>query len=147
MCSVTRSDAGRAGNLEALGVSGYVPVEKVVGFSAFELVAHTRILGFASMGETHRTCPSPPDHGRAMAEVFEVLADIETAIAHAQQARKRLWNSRDENDLEFALDEAVSMLQIVTARLHDDIAIAISDNDIRTLALGNIWTMRSYTMV
>ena len=59
-------------------------------------------------------------HERAMAEVSDVLLNLEHTLARARKARKRLGLSAAEHNARLALDDAVGSLDDARKRLQKD---------------------------
>lgn len=64
---------------------------------------------------------------RAMAEVSDVLLNLEHTLARAKKARKRLASGVEGHNARLALDEAVTSLEIARKRLQQDAYFAGDD--------------------
>ncbi len=57
---------------------------------------------------------------RAMAEVSDVLLNLEHTLARARKARKRLGSGVEGHNARLALDDAVKVLEVARKRLQQD---------------------------
>ncbi len=57
---------------------------------------------------------------RAMAEVSDVLLNLEHTLARASKARKRLASGVEGHNARLALDDAVKALEVTRKRLQQD---------------------------
>lgn len=60
-------------------------------------------------------------HERAMAEVSDVLLNLEHTISRARKARRRLGTGASEHNARLALDDVVGALDAARKRLQKDV--------------------------
>jgi hypothetical protein len=60
------------------------------------------------------------NHERAMAEVADVMVNLDQTIARAVKARKKLGDSPEEHNAKLALHDTIALLRKVRSRLERD---------------------------